>query len=103
MTVARRTGASRSTSWRSRSRLRRVIGRLAVAAALCGACHYDIGEVDSVFYAGGDRGVHCAVDIDTHTRNSLASIDTGLDRAVARDEVVEIYAHQPSVTVPVAT
>lgn len=84
--------------------LRVIVGTLACALAAASAgCHYDIGEVDSVFYAGGERQVHCAVDIDARTHNGFASIDSGLDRARDRGEVVEIYAHQPGVTVPVAT
>ncbi len=71
------------------------------AVIAIGACHYDLGEVDSIFYAGGARPVHCAVDMDTRARNSNASIDAGLDRAHDRDEIIEIYAHKPGVTVAV--
>jgi peptidoglycan/xylan/chitin deacetylase (PgdA/CDA1 family) len=70
--------------------------------ALAG-CQADLGELDSVFYDGDHRSVHCAVDLDSDAHNSLASIDTALDRAAARGEVVELYAHSPGVTVPVAT
>jgi peptidoglycan/xylan/chitin deacetylase (PgdA/CDA1 family) len=59
--------------------------------------------MDSVFYAGGSRPVHCAVNLDSKARNDTSSIDGGLDRAVARGEVIELYAHHPGVTVPVST
>ncbi len=57
--------------------------------------------MDGVFYDGDGRTVHCAVDLDSDAHNSLASIDSGLDRAVARREVIELYAHDPGRTVPV--
>ena len=47
--------------------------------------------------------MHCAANLDTSTGNSLASIDTALDRAAERGEVVELYAHRPELTVPLAT
>jgi peptidoglycan/xylan/chitin deacetylase (PgdA/CDA1 family) len=56
-----------------------------------------------VFYDGDGRTVHCAVNLDTSAGNPLASIDTALDRAAARAEVVELYAHRPALTVPLAT
>jgi peptidoglycan/xylan/chitin deacetylase (PgdA/CDA1 family) len=43
--------------------------------------------------------MRCAVDIDTVTRNDYASIDTGLDRAAARGEVLELFAHVPGTSV----
>jgi peptidoglycan/xylan/chitin deacetylase (PgdA/CDA1 family) len=63
------------------------------------ACQHDIADTDGAFYAWNDRRVHCAVDIDTSTRNDWASIETGLDRARDRGEVLELYAHHPGVTV----
>jgi peptidoglycan/xylan/chitin deacetylase (PgdA/CDA1 family) len=47
--------------------------------------------------------MHCAANLDTEAGNSLDSIDTALDRAAARGEVVELYAHRPDLTVPMAT
>jgi len=46
--------------------------------------------------------MHCSVDIDDRTRIDLASINTGLDRAKERGEVVEIFTHTPGVTVSMA-
>ena len=67
------------------------------------ACQHDIADTDGAFFRFDDRRVHCAVDIDTSTRNDAASIDSGLDRALDRGEVVELFAHHPGVTVPVST
>ncbi|MDB4955319.1 MAG: hypothetical protein JWO36_2888 [Myxococcales bacterium] len=67
---------------------------------LAAGCHHDIGETDSAFYAWNGGRVHCAVDIDTSARIDLPSIVTGLDRARDRGEVVELFTHQPGVTIP---
>jgi hypothetical protein len=66
---------------------------------LIAACHYDVGEADSAFYNWDQRKVHCAIDIDTYARIGNDSIDTGLDRARDRGEVLELYNHNPGVTV----
>jgi peptidoglycan/xylan/chitin deacetylase (PgdA/CDA1 family) len=71
-------------------------------AAMFAACQADIAELDGVFYNGDGRLVHCGVDLDTTAKNTIASVDTGLDRARDRGEVVELYAHHPGVTVPVS-
>jgi len=63
------------------------------------ACHYDVGSADSAFYNWDGRKVHCAIDIDTSARIGNASIDTGLDRARDRGEVLELYNHNPGVTI----
>jgi len=60
----------------------------------------DLDEVDGIFYNGDGRQVHCAADLDDRARNSIASIDTALDRAADRGEIVELYAHDPGKTVP---
>ncbi|MBA3541847.1 MAG: hypothetical protein H0T79_19690, partial [Deltaproteobacteria bacterium] len=44
-----------------------------------GACRHDLDAIDGSFYGGGDVAVHCAVDIDVRTKNTVDSIDTGLD------------------------
>ncbi len=64
-----------------------------------GACHYDVGKADSAFYNWDGRKVHCAIDIDTFARIGNESIDTGLDRARDRGEVLELYNHGPGVTI----
>ena len=63
------------------------------------ACQAGIDEVDGAYYGGGPRRVHCSIDIDSVTRNDDASIDAGLDRARDRGEVLELFAHDPGVTV----
>ena len=75
--------------------------RVAACLALI-ACQDQVGDVDGVFYDGDGRRVHCAINIDTVARNDVASIDGALDRAAARGEVVELFAHSPGGTVPLA-
>lgn len=79
-----------------------------IARGLCvllatAGCQVDIAERDGAFYDGDGRAVHCAVDLDDVANNSLASVDGALDRAAARGEVAELYAHNPGKTVPLAT
>src|SRR5256885_1587187 len=62
-----------------------------------GCIHTDIDQVDGA-YSDGPRQVHCAIDIDTITRNDFASIDRGLDRARDRGETLELFAHVPGET-----
>lgn len=75
---------------------------VAAIVALAG-CHEDLADVDTIFYTGGTVPVHCALDLDRRSDTSIASIDTGLDRARDRGETIELYAHQPGTTVPVDT
>lgn len=63
------------------------------------ACQYNVDHADRAFYNGDERKVHCAIDIDSYARISAASIETGLDRAQQRGEVLELYTHEPGVTV----
>ena len=72
-------------------------------ALLVTGCQADLGDVDNAFFTWDARKVHCAVDLDASARNSLASIDTGLDRAKERGEVLELYAHHPGVTLSWST
>ncbi len=69
--------------------------------ALAG-CQHDIADTDGAFYRFDGRRIHCAVDIDTSTRND-DSIDGALDRARDRGEVVELFAHHPGGTVKAST
>jgi hypothetical protein len=71
--------------------------------ALVASCQQDLSEIDGIYYKGDARRVHCAVDLDSRGGVDTASIDSGLDRAVARNEVIELYAHHPGETVPLAT
>lgn len=63
------------------------------------ACHYDADGADGAFYNWDGRKQHCAVNLDTYARNDLASIEAGLERAAARNEVIELYAHDPGRTI----
>lgn len=63
------------------------------------ACQHDTAGTPSAFYNWDDREVHCAIDIDTYARNDIASVEAGLDRALERGEVIELYAHDPGTTV----
>ena len=58
-----------------------------------------MGQADSAFYNWDNRRVHCAIDIDTYTLISQDSINTGLDRARDRGEVLELYNHDPGKTI----
>lgn len=55
-----------------------------------------------MFYDGDGRTVHCAIDLDSSANTSNDAIDGGLDRARNRGQVVELYAHHPGQTVPIA-
>jgi Polysaccharide deacetylase len=70
---------------------------------LLAACQHDVAATDGAFYDWSDRRMHCAVDLDASARNDLASVDTGLDRARDRGEVLELYAHHPGVTLSWST
>lgn len=72
-----------------------------LAAPLAG-CHDSLDEVGGAFYDGDGRRVHCAINLDTSANNRIASIDAGLDRARDRNEVIELFAHDPGHTVPVS-
>jgi hypothetical protein len=80
----------------------RTLARTLGLAALVTACHDEIGAVGGAFYDGDGRPVHCAINLDTSANTRIASIDSGLDRARDRGEVLELYAHNPGVTVPIA-
>lgn len=65
-------------------------------------CQTQLDQIDGAFYNGDHRLVHCGVNLDTSAKTSLDAIDSALDRAERRGEVVELYAHHPGVTVPVS-
>jgi hypothetical protein len=80
-----------------------IVPGIVALGALVTGCQLELDELDGVFYDGDNRLVHCGVNLDTSARTSLASIDGGLDRARDRGEVIELYAHHPGDTVPIAT
>ncbi|CAN5920795.1 hypothetical protein BH11MYX3_BH11MYX3_40730 [soil metagenome] len=71
-------------------------------ATLSAGCRADLIELDSIFYNGDARPVHCAMNLDSKIEVSDAEVDDALDRAVQRGEVLELYAHDPGRTVKVA-
>jgi hypothetical protein len=74
--------------------------RVIAIASLAAACQRTVAETDGAFVSPGDHvRVHCAVNLDAEADNSWPSIDSGLDRAARRGEIVELYAHHPGVTV----
>ena len=60
-----------------------------------------LSELDGAFYDGDRRLVHCGVNLDSSANISISSVDSALDRARNRSEVIELYAHNPGTTVPV--
>ncbi len=65
-------------------------------------CQTQLDQIDGAFYNGDHRLVHCGVNLDTSAKTSIDAIDSALDRARNRGEVVELYTHHPGVTVPVS-
>jgi len=59
--------------------------------------------MDSIYSGTSGRAVHCAIDLDAKAKISFDSIDGGLDRALDKGEILELYAHNPGKTVPLAT
>ncbi|MDQ3335619.1 MAG: polysaccharide deacetylase family protein [Myxococcota bacterium] len=65
------------------------------------ACRVDVQGVERAFYDGDGRKVHCAVNLD-HKAGNMSTVDSGLDRARDRGEVIELYGHRPGGTIDVA-
>ncbi len=72
-----------------------------MSAAAGTGCHEPLVGVDGAFYDGDHRRVHCAVNLDGDANSRSANLDEGMDRAAARGEVLELFAHQPGRTVAV--
>ena len=56
-------------------------------------------ELDSIYYDGDARHVHCGANIDDKSAFDTDAILVALDRAAARAQVLELYAHKPDLTV----
>jgi hypothetical protein len=78
-----------------------VVGAFGALGVLTG-CQESLSDIDGAFYNGDHRLVHCGVDLDSSANVSIASLDSALDRAHDRGEVVELYAHHPGDTVPIS-
>jgi hypothetical protein len=63
------------------------------------ACQHDTSETSGAFYRWDGKRTHCAINLDTYASNDLGSVEAGLDRAVERGELLELYAHDPGRTV----
>jgi peptidoglycan/xylan/chitin deacetylase (PgdA/CDA1 family) len=68
-------------------------------AILTAGCRAEVAELDGIYYDGDGRLVHCALNLDASAGVRFDEIDAALDRAAARGEVVELYAHRPGYTV----
>jgi peptidoglycan/xylan/chitin deacetylase (PgdA/CDA1 family) len=79
--------------------------RLALVAVLAGVLGCDterIAATDEVYFAWDDRRVLCGVGIADNLDNDLDSLAEGMERALARGEVLILYAHAPDHDVSVA-
>jgi hypothetical protein len=65
------------------------------------ACADPVSELSEVYYRGPGQRVLCTVGIDDG-RSSDDGVDAGLDRARDDGLVVQLYAHVPGRTIPVA-
>ncbi|MBP9085719.1 MAG: polysaccharide deacetylase family protein [Kofleriaceae bacterium] len=63
------------------------------------ACIEPTAGLNGIYYQGGDRSVLCAANIDDIIGVSRDNITAGLDRAAARSEVLQLFAHEPGRTV----
>lgn len=83
--------------------MRRALPFLAVglAVGLAACSRPPMAEIDELFRGFDGRRVLCAAGLDDVAGNDLASVESGLDRAAERGEVLSLYAHEPGRTVPV--
>ncbi len=82
--------------------LARRIAVIALMNVMTAGCQTQLDQIDGVFYNGDHRLVHCGVNLDTSAKTSIDAIDSALDRARDRGEVLELYTHHPGVTVPIS-
>jgi hypothetical protein len=91
-----RTRRGRDEQHRHRDSHAATLTCLVLGLAACQAP--DLEDLDTIFYAGGARDVHCAANLDEVANNPTERILAALDRAAARNETVEFYAHAPGRT-----
>jgi hypothetical protein len=60
-----------------------------------------LADIDELYYDWDDRRVLCAAGLDDSAGNDFDSVESGLERAAARGEVISLYAHKPGGTVSV--
>lgn len=72
---------------------------IGVASLAVPACTEPTAGLNGIYYQGDGRNVLCAANIDDFIGVSHANIAAGLDRAAARNEVLQLFAHEPGRTV----
>ena len=73
---------------------------LVLGTGLLAGCMQQVADVNGAF-TDGPTQVHCGIDLDSSAMVSMASVDSGLDRAASRGELLDLYAHHPGVSVPI--
>jgi hypothetical protein len=71
-----------------------------VVLATLAACAADVDAVDETFARGGGERVLCGLGVDG-THIALEQLEAGMARARERDEVLNLFAHRPGVTIAV--
>jgi hypothetical protein len=70
--------------------------------ALVAACSQPpLAEIDELYYDWDRRRVLCGANLDDFAGNDIDSVESGLERAAERGEVLVLYAHEPGRTVSV--
>ena len=101
-TGSRESGRDQDRGRKRESHARKLARAIALSAIVTAiGCQQEVADLDGAFYDGDHRLVHCGVNLDTSARNSIDSVDSGLDRALDRNEVVELYTHHPGFSVPI--
>jgi peptidoglycan/xylan/chitin deacetylase (PgdA/CDA1 family) len=78
---------------------RAIVALVALAAiVLAAGCQTPVEAMDGAFYDWDDRVVHCSVEGDASTGNTIEELERGLDRAKERGEVFEVLIHRPGDT-----
>ena len=72
---------------------------LLIAAAAAACSRPPLAEIDELYHDWDGARVLCAAALDDSGGNDLDSVDSGLERAAERDEVLSLYAHDPGGTV----
>jgi len=58
-----------------------------------------MADIDELFHDWDGRRMLCAAELDQSGGNDLDSVQSGLERAAERGEVLSLYAHDPGHTV----
>lgn len=71
---------------------------LRAAFVALAACASPVASFDEIYYSGDERRVLCSLNLDDVRNVSQSLLDEALDRALARQQVVMLYAHAPGIT-----